>query len=112
MENDRFAMKVYAWECASSRSVGRPRKRWIDMVKDCLHKIVWMSGKQREWCMVGVNGRICEEECMGRSLGAYKARRVAVCMWSSLLLKGIKGNYSFILFYLALVPSTVAHFMS
>ena len=25
-------------ECAGSRSVGRPRKRWIDTVKDCLKK--------------------------------------------------------------------------
>ena len=25
-------------ECASSRSVGRPRKRWIDTVRGCLSK--------------------------------------------------------------------------
>ena len=38
MENDRLAKRVYVRECAGSRSVGRPRKRWIDSVKDCLKK--------------------------------------------------------------------------
>ena len=27
MENDRTAKRVYAWECASSGLVGRPRER-------------------------------------------------------------------------------------
>ena len=30
--------RVYVGECAGSRSVGRPRKRWIDAVKDGLKK--------------------------------------------------------------------------
>ena len=30
--------KEYVEECAGSRSVGRPRKRWIDTVKECLRK--------------------------------------------------------------------------
>ena len=38
MENDRNAKSVYVGECASSRSVCRRRKRWIDTVKDCLKK--------------------------------------------------------------------------
>ena len=38
MENDRIAKKVYEGECAGSRSVSRPRKRWIDVVKECLRK--------------------------------------------------------------------------
>ena len=38
MENDRIVKRVYVVECAISRSVGRPRKRWIDTVKDCLRK--------------------------------------------------------------------------
>ena len=38
MENDRIAKRVYVGECAGSRSVGRPRKRWIDTVKECLKK--------------------------------------------------------------------------
>ena len=32
MENDRIA------KCAGSRSVGRPRKRWIGNLKECLRK--------------------------------------------------------------------------
>ena len=38
MENDRIANRVYIGECAGSRSVGRPRKRWIDTMKECLKK--------------------------------------------------------------------------
>ena len=38
MENDRIAKMVYVGECAGSRSVGRPQKRWIDTVKDCFKK--------------------------------------------------------------------------
>ena len=38
MEKDRTPRRVYVGECAGSRSVGRPRKRWIDSVKDCLRK--------------------------------------------------------------------------
>ena len=38
MENDRIAKRLYVGECAGSRSVGRPRKRWIDAVKECLRK--------------------------------------------------------------------------
>ena len=38
MENDRIPKIVYAGEHAGSRSVGRPRKRWIRAVKDCLKK--------------------------------------------------------------------------
>ena len=38
IENDRIAKRVYVGECAGSRSVGRPRNRMIDTVKDCLRK--------------------------------------------------------------------------
>ena len=34
IENDRISKRVYAGECAGSRSEGRPRKRWIDTVKE------------------------------------------------------------------------------
>ena len=34
IENERNAKRVYVGECAGSRSVGRPQKRWIDTVKD------------------------------------------------------------------------------
>ena len=36
--NDRIAKRVYLWEFAGSHSLGRPRKRWNDNVKDCLKK--------------------------------------------------------------------------
>ena len=36
MERDRIAKRVYVGECAGSRSVGRPRKRRIDTVKERL----------------------------------------------------------------------------
>ena len=38
MENDKIAKRVYVGECASTRSVYKPAKRWIDTVKDCLKK--------------------------------------------------------------------------
>ena len=38
MENDRIAKRVYVGKFAGSSSVGRPRKRWIDKVKDCIKK--------------------------------------------------------------------------
>ena len=36
MERDRIAKRAHGGECASSRSVGRQRKRWIYTVKECL----------------------------------------------------------------------------
>ena len=38
MERDRIAKRVYVGERASSRSLVRPRKRWIDTVKEYLRK--------------------------------------------------------------------------
>ena len=38
MERDRITKRDYIGECAGSRSVGRPRKRWNDTVKECLKK--------------------------------------------------------------------------
>ena len=38
VENYRIAKRVCVGECAGSRSFGRPRKRWIDTVKNCLKK--------------------------------------------------------------------------
>ena len=35
MENDRFAKRVHVGVCAGLRLVGRPRKKWINTVKDC-----------------------------------------------------------------------------
>ena len=33
--------RVYVGECGGSRSMVRPRKRWIDTVKECLKKRGW-----------------------------------------------------------------------
>ena len=38
MENDRIVKSVYVGVCTGSHSMGRPWKRWIDTVKDCLKK--------------------------------------------------------------------------
>ena len=38
IENDRIAKRIYVGVCAGSRSVDRPRKRWIDTVKECLRE--------------------------------------------------------------------------
>ena len=38
MKMDMIAKRVYLGECAGIRSVGRPQKRWIDTVKQCLRK--------------------------------------------------------------------------
>ena len=38
MESDRIAKKVYVGECAGSCSLGRPQKRGIDTMKECLRK--------------------------------------------------------------------------
>ena len=38
MEKERIAKRVYVGECDDFLSVGRPRKRWADTVKDCLRK--------------------------------------------------------------------------
>ena len=58
MENDRIAKRVDVGECSGSHSVGRPQKRWIDTVKNCLKKrgLVTRQARLFIWCMVGVNG--------------------------------------------------------
>ena len=38
MEKDKIAKRVYVGECSGSHSVGRPRKRCIDTVKEYLRK--------------------------------------------------------------------------
>ena len=38
MEDDRIAKRFYVGECASSYSVGRPRKRWTDTMKGLLEE--------------------------------------------------------------------------
>ena len=57
MERDRIAKRVYVGKCAGSRSAGRPRKRWIDTVKEYLKKRSLeirqarrMVQDRSEWC--------------------------------------------------------------
>ena len=38
MKNDRIAKRLYVGEWAGSHSESRPRKRWIDTLKDSLKK--------------------------------------------------------------------------
>ena len=62
MCNGNIVKRVHVGECMGSRSIGRPRKRWIDSVSDCLKKEVWMLCKQGEWCMIG---GISVGQCLG-----------------------------------------------
>ena len=48
MEKDMIAKRAYAEECAGSRSVERPRKRWVDIVKDCLIKRGFLCQANKE----------------------------------------------------------------
>ena len=61
MENNRFTKSVYI-ERVDSRSVGSPRKRWIDIVNDCL-RIKGLDVRQTK--------RMVQDrsECMGRKPG-------------------------------------------
>ena len=37
-------------------------KSWIDTLKHCFRKEVWMSDKQGEWCMIGMySGEMCRD---------------------------------------------------
>ena len=45
MERDRIVKRAHEGECAGSRSVGWPQKRWIDTVKECLKKR-WLDVRQ------------------------------------------------------------------
>ena len=38
MENDWIVKMVYVRKCSGSHSVGRPRKKWINTMKNCLKK--------------------------------------------------------------------------
>ena len=56
MEKKRIANRVYVGEYTGSRSVGSPRKRWIDSMNDCLKKR-GLDARQGRWCMIGLNSR-------------------------------------------------------
>ena len=57
VENDRIAKRAYIRKFVSSSSVGWLWERLIDILRTVLKKEVWMSVKQGEWCMIGVNGK-------------------------------------------------------
>ena len=113
-ENDRNVKSIYVGKCAGSRSVDRPRK-WIDIMKDCLKKEVWISGKQIEGYMIGEYGEGCEGECVGLRLGEspLMAQLWAAILngalegwkdvlWSTPQPKSIKGKFSVFLHFLKL----------
>ena len=103
-ENDRIAKRFYVRKCAGNSSVGRPRKKWIDTVKECLKKRglnAWRIGHDRSVCRRFVSG-----ESMGVARGMnswlwqdatvfWSPTRAKVRLWPSLQLKGIKGKISF-----------------
>ena len=57
-------------ECVGSRLVGRPRKRWIDSVNDCLKKRGLNVGQARRVVYERNEWReFVKGECLGCSLG-------------------------------------------
>ena len=118
LEKDRIAKRVYVGECAGSRSMGKPRKRWFDTVKDCLMKrgldvrqARRMIHDRSEWRGLMRGNTRCHS-CGLPQL--YEALEV----WKSVCnraynLKSIKGKISVFVFFLNLCFSfTVAHFMA
>ena len=45
MESERIDKRVYIGEYAGDRSVGSPRKKWIDTVRECLKKR-WLDDRE------------------------------------------------------------------
>ena len=55
MERDRIVKRVYVGVCAGSRSVGKPQKRWIDTMKECLKKRGSVQDRSEWWGFVRGN---------------------------------------------------------
>ena len=36
MDENRLVKRMYSGECVGKKPVGRPKKRWIELVRDCL----------------------------------------------------------------------------
>ena len=95
MESDSIAKRVYVGECAGSRSEGRPRKRWIDTVKECLRKSVLdvrqarrMVQDRSEWRgIVRGNADLDEMPQLYETFVGWKS-----VLWLSLQLKEHKGE--------------------
>ena len=58
MKNKKIARRVYIVKCAGSHSVD-----WYN--EGLLNEEVWMSGKQGEWYMIGINGQGLWREMYG-----------------------------------------------
>ena len=78
--------RVYVGECVGIRSVGGPRKSWIDAVRNCLRKRGLDVGQAR---------RVCEGECVGRGPGD-EPQILARCLSCGLCrhVKPVGGNLS------------------
>ena len=53
MNNGLIAKRVHVGKCTGSESIGCSRKRWTNILKDCLKNEVI---KQGEWRMIGGTG--------------------------------------------------------
>ena len=102
MKNDRISKRVYVGECTGSRSEGRPRKRWIDTVKECFKKARGMVHDRSEWRgFVRGNVHLTLTRC--RSCGSpqlYEALGWRSVYSRAYNFKGIKGKTSFFLSFL------------
>ena len=84
-------LREYVGVCGGNLSVGRPRKRWIDTVKDCLRKRGLDVSRQGEWCWIEVNGGNAWGVTRGIlwvEVRAYNLKDIKgkICFFSSLLL--------------------------
>ena len=67
IERGMIAMRVHVGEFVGSRSVGTPRKRWIDTVKECLKKRGVDVRQARR--MVQERSEFVRGKCMGHLPG-------------------------------------------
>ena len=81
MENDRIANRFSVGECASSRTVGRLLKRWIDTVKDCLKKRALYVRQGRRSVV-----RVCKEKCRGCRLEDFDKMALTIFQFASNIL--------------------------
>ena len=97
----------YVGECAHSRSVGRPRKRWIDTVEDCLRNQGLDVRQERSMVHEGERiGQLLTLRCNSCGLPQlYETFEEwkSVCLWLSLQLKGENFFFSFAAFLLLLI---------
>ena len=114
MEKDRITKRVYVGKCAGSHSVGMPRKRWIDSLKECLKKRV-LGIRQARRMVQDRSEWVCEGECMQHSLGD-ESRTLMRCYSYMKPMKGgspsVAEPTTFLLFLKLCFSFTLAHFMA